>query len=169
VGFAKGCSSVRQGFRLARNAWRRFLEFGTNICQTCGLPIQSPFATNPEDEPALNFDPLCAACRLQAYRFEQARSVFRFEDALVRAVVMLKFEEFEPPADWLANRLRELAVRTGLNKADVVVSVPLHKVRRKERGFNQAEVLSKQVAKGLKLPHEAFCLTGSARDQLNIW
>lgn len=135
-----------------------FPRIGTNICQTCGLPIESAFASNSEDDPALNFDPLCAACRLQAYRFDRARGVFRYEDALVRAIVMLKFEEIDPLADWFANELCKLAAQTGLAEADIVVPVPLHKVRRKERGFNQAESLSKRVAKRLKLPHQGILL-----------
>ena len=137
---------------------KSFPRIGTNICHTCGLPIESPFATNSGDEPALNFDPLCAACRLQAFRFERARNVFLYQDALVRAVVMLKFEEMEPLADWFAGKLSELAGRSGLNIQDVVVPVPLHKVRHRERGFNQAELLSKRLAKRLKLPHEGVLL-----------
>jgi ComF family protein len=36
--------------------------------------------------------------------------------------------------------------------------VPLHKVRERERGFNQAELLAKRLAKRLKLPHEGILL-----------
>src|SRR5260370_33980292 len=42
--------------------------------------------------------------------------------------------------------------------ADVMVAVPVHKVRRRERGFNQAEMLSKRLAKRLKLPHQGVLL-----------
>lgn len=73
----------------------------------------------------------------------------------MRAVVMLKFEDMEPLANWFAARLWELAKQ---HVADVVVPVPLHKVRHKERGFNQAELLSKRLAKQLELPHEGVLL-----------
>jgi ComF family protein len=36
--------------------------------------------------------------------------------------------------------------------------VPLHKIRRRESGFNQAELLSKRLAKRLKLPHQDILL-----------
>src|SRR5258707_11512787 len=43
-------------------------------------------------------------------------------------------------------------------EADVIVPVPLHKVRRRERGFNRAEMLSRRLATRLKLPHQGVLL-----------
>jgi ComF family protein len=43
-------------------------------------------------------------------------------------------------------------------KADLIVPVPLHKIRRRERGFNKAEMLSKRLAKRLGLPHQGILL-----------
>jgi ComF family protein len=42
--------------------------------------------------------------------------------------------------------------------ADVVVPVPLHRERQRERGYNQAALLSKPLAKKLRLPHRAVLL-----------
>jgi predicted amidophosphoribosyltransferase len=41
-------------------------------------------------------------------------------------------------------------------EADVIVPVPLHKIRRRKRGFDQAELLSKRLAKRRKLPHQGI-------------
>jgi predicted amidophosphoribosyltransferase len=72
----------------------------------------------------------------------------------VRAIVLLKFEEMEPLADWFADRLADLVRENDKGLvADVIVPVPLRKIRRRERGFNQAEMLSNDFAKRLKLPH----------------
>jgi predicted amidophosphoribosyltransferase len=60
--------------------------------------------------------------------------------------------------DWFVGQLVELALRNGKMEVDVVLPVPLHKVRHKERGFDQAELLSKRVAKWLKLPHQGILL-----------
>jgi hypothetical protein len=64
----------------------------------------------------------------------------------MRAIVLLKFAEMEP----LADVVRENRIAL---EADVIVPVPLHKIRRRERGFNQAEMLSKRLAKQRKLPY----------------
>ena len=36
--------------------------------------------------------------------------------------------------------------------------VPLHKIRRRERRFNQAELLSQRLAKRLRIPHQGVLL-----------
>src|ERR1043166_8396554 len=136
-----------------------FARVGEKICECCGLPLESwNAAAEGAGDPHESDANLCGACRLQTFRFDRARSVFRYEELVVRAVVMLKFEEMEPLADWFADRLVEAVRRAGMERADVVVPVPLHKVRERERGFNQAELLAKRLAKRLKLPHEGILL-----------
>jgi len=71
----------------------------------------------------------------------------------------LKFERIEPLGAWFAERLAEIIEREGeLLRADVVVPVPLHPVRAKERGYNQADLLAKPLAKKLKLPRQSALL-----------
>ncbi|MBO7390717.1 MAG: ComF family protein, partial [Clostridia bacterium] len=53
----------------------------------------------------------------------------------------------EPMAKWMTDRFLELEVA-----ADVVLPVPLHPNRRKERGYNQSELLAEIVAESLSLP-----------------
>jgi predicted amidophosphoribosyltransferase len=67
-------------------------------------------------------------------------------DSLVRAV-SLKFEEMGPLADWFVELLAEVVLHQATKlQADLVVSVPLHKDRRRERGFTQAELLPGETA-----------------------
>jgi competence protein ComFC len=102
---------------------------------------------------------LCPACRDGTYAFDRARGFALYEEATVRAILLLKFEQIEPLGAWFAERLAELASAEG-NKlaADVVVPVPLHRERERERGYNQAALISKPLAKRLKLPHQAVLL-----------
>lgn len=72
---------------------------------------------------------------------------------------MLKFEQLEPLGEWFARRLAELVRREGeAMAADVVVPVPLHRDRERERGYNQAALVSKALARQLRLPHKAVLL-----------
>jgi ComF family protein len=91
------------------------------------------------------------------YSFDLARSYASYEGALVRAILLLKFERMEPLGEWFAERLVELVKREAL-AADVVVPVPLHRDRERERGYNQADLIVKPVARRLKLPHGAVLL-----------
>ena len=44
-------------------------------------------------------------------------------------------------------------------EADVVVPVPLHRQRERERGYNQAALIAKPLAKRLGLPYKSVLLT----------
>jgi len=82
-----------------------------------------------------------------------------YEDAVVRAILLLKFEQIEPLGAWFAERLAEVVNAEGDTlAADVVVPVPLHRERERERGYNQAALLSKPLARKLRLPHKAVLL-----------
>jgi ComF family protein len=82
-----------------------------------------------------------------------------YEGHLVQAILLLKFERIEPLGAWFADKLAELVEREGdALRADVVVPVPLYRQRERERGYNQAALLSKPLAKRLRLPHKAVLL-----------
>ena len=73
--------------------------------------------------------------------------------------MMLKFEEMHPLGRWFALRLAEVVRQEAeAMAADVVVPVPLHRDRHKERGYNQAALISKPLARELGLPHKAVLL-----------
>jgi ComF family protein len=85
------------------------------------------------------------------------RSFVVYEDAVVRAILLLKFEQSAPLGGCGA---AAEVVKAGGNRlaADVVVPVPLHRERERERGYNQAALISKPLAKKLRLPHKAVLL-----------
>jgi ComF family protein len=122
-------------------------------CEICGRPLPSLTALDDTDKP------VCPACQQGTYAFARARSYGLYQGALARAIVMLKFEEMQPLGDWFAGRLAEIVRAEGLAMAvDVVVPVPLHRDRHKERGYNQAALVSKPLARKLRLPHKAILL-----------
>ena len=101
--------------------------------------------------PSLSAEDLCLRAGGRSYGI--------YNGTLVRAILMLKFEEIRPLGEWFAGRLAELVRREGRAlAADVVVPVPLHRDREKERGYNQAAVVSQALARRLGLPHKAVLL-----------
>jgi ComF family protein len=123
------------------------------------VPIDAVSGDPDGDGSGELFEDVCIACRSEKLHFDRVRSFARYLGSLVRAIVVLKFEEMEPPADWFADRLVEVVRENGMAlEADVIVPVPLHKIRRRERGSNQAELLSERLAKQLKLPHQSILL-----------
>jgi competence protein ComFC len=122
------------------------------VCEVCARPLPGLIRKDGEQQ-------LCSACRDKTYAFDCARSYAVYEGPLVQAILLLKFEQIEPLGKWFAERLAELAISEGQTlAADVVVPVPLHRDRERERGYNQAVLISKPLAKRLKLPHKAVLL-----------
>ncbi|HET9801821.1 MAG TPA: ComF family protein [Candidatus Acidoferrum sp.] len=129
-----------------------FSRVPEKICDICGLPL-------PDMAEGANERLRCSACRLETYAFDRARSFAIYEKEIVRAVLLLKFDRIDPLAKWFATRLAEIyRQKEWILAADVVVPVPLHREREKERGYNQAELLSRPLAKLLKLPHQGVLL-----------
>jgi ComF family protein len=102
---------------------------------------------------------VCHARQQKTYAFERARSYGIYDGPLVRAIILLKWERMEPLGGWFAERLAEMVQReAALLATDVVVPVPLHQDRERQRGYNQASLISKPLARKLGLPHKAVLL-----------
>jgi len=131
-----------------------------SVCRECGVPIDSVFGDEDSDGagPGELFEDVCLGCRSEKFHFDRARSFARYQGSLVHAMVLLKFAAMEL-ADWFADRLAEEIGENGTAmKADLIVPVPLHKIGRRERGVNRAEMLSKRLAKRLGLPRQGILL-----------
>jgi ComF family protein len=118
------------------------------ICSCCGRPIVSERAEEASET-------LCRLCRLGVYAFTRARSYAVYADAMAGAVVRLKHEPIKPLAGWFAERLAEVARQEpDILPVDLVVPVPLHRDRLRDRGYNQAELIARPLAKRLKLAYD---------------
>lgn len=108
-------------------------------CAVCGLPFASGLITSGS---------LCALCRRNAYSFEVARSYGIYTHPLRDLILHLKFRRRERWGYQLGRYLALLAPTLEIvNHSPLIVPVPLHRSRKRERGYNQAELL----AQGLRL------------------
>lgn len=112
------------------------------FCRSC----RTPFATkHPLDE-----EGRCPLCRLGMRGFDAAYSFGMYEGRLRKLIHLFKYGRIRPLARplaaWLASAL-PLDQRF-----EAVVPVPLHWRRRWERGFNQAALLARAVARRCGVP-----------------
>jgi ComF family protein len=95
-------------------------------------------------------DSLCGSCRQGEEEFDVARSYGLYAGNLRKAIVQLKFHGREH----LGQRLGALLARSfeALPEPDsaIVAPVPLHPSRRRQRGFNQAELLARGLVRRLR-------------------
>ena len=116
--------------------------FAEYHCVSCKTPFISPF---PLDE-----DGRCALCRLGASGFDDAYSFGFYQDELRQLVQLFKYSKIQTLAAPLG-RLLALALPRGL-RFDVIVPMPMHWRKRWQRGFNQAELLAREIARRTNLP-----------------
>lgn len=108
-------------------------------CPICALPM-------PQGE-------VCGNCLKHPPRFDATIAALDFDfpaDALIRA---LKYQGRLEIAELLASILAQRLA--GCTKPDLIIPMPLHGTRLKERSFNQAVEIARHVARRLDLPFEA--------------
>lgn len=126
------------------------------FCPTCwemSPRIERPFCTGcGRPHPAMvglgsraNFP--CADCREKPNTYiRRIHGAALFEGAIAEAVKLLKFRNRPRLAGPLAELLSEfVAEEMTPDIYDCLTPVPLHKVRHRERGFNQSELLARAV------------------------
>lgn len=87
-------------------------------------------------------------------------SRFYYEEQFAEAVKRFKFRGYKQYAASLATQLfKAVEHYFGDEDIDVVTFVPMHKKRKRLRGYNQAELLARELAKLMILPCEPLLYT----------
>ena len=118
------------------------------LCWKCGALSLAALAQEKRMEVR------CRRC--EGEEFAAARAVGAYKGALRASVLALKREPAVAPR--LARLLYETQQRAPLNQATLVIPVPLHPERLRERGFNQAAELGRTVARAARLPFDEWSL-----------
>ncbi len=116
---------------------------GDPLCSLCGNPVEG----------RIDHQYICFHCVETRPQFDQARSAVRFEGGVTRLIRDFKYHH----GVWLQEELADLlqacvATHYADRVFDAVCAVPLHHVRLRERGFNQAGLLAASLARRMGLP-----------------
>ena len=130
---------AREDFPACAACWARTRIFTDEdtLCWKCGAP--APGAVSKERRETVR----CRRC--DEWEFAAARACGVYEGALKSAVLRLKHEP--KVGARLARLLLETQRRQPLKRATLIVPVPLHAERERERGFNQAALLARTLAR----------------------
>jgi ComF family protein len=90
----------------------------------------------------------CKTCRERGSKdFDSLYATVVYEGAAEDAVKRLKFHRKKPLAKLMGEEMVEFARNEmELEQYELVQAVPLHPIRKRERGYNQAELLAAQLA-----------------------
>ena len=126
------------------------------LCQDCLnkiTPIVDAFCRRCGTPTSINEPHLCLRCQSKPLSaIDGIRAAAHFEKTPIRqAIHSLKYRNHQALTAPLAKLLAEAYNRFHL-KADVILPVPLHKLRHRDRGYNQSELLARELANELHLP-----------------
>ena len=121
--------------------WEASPRIETPFCNCCGLPHEDGIGLGVR----VNFP--CADCR--EHPNDAVRRIFGaacYEGAVEVAIKLFKFQHKERLARPLGELMREFAEEHMECEAyDVAVPVPLHKIRLRDRGYNQSLLLTHEA------------------------
>lgn len=115
--------------------WPQLQFIESPFCKTCGMPFHFEIAN----------DAMCAACMDHEPVFDAARSAVIYNEASRKMILAFKYGDrlhavktFTP---WVIRAGQEL-----IDNADMIIPVPLHNRRLRERRFNQSALLAQEIA-----------------------
>lgn len=113
------------------------------LCPRCGVPFP---VTEGEDH-------LCGDCLTAEKPYAVARAVGRYEETLLTAIHQFKYRGRTGIGEILGRIMADFAAGIWDMKVfERIVPVPLHRKRLRERGFNQAVILARELSKRFDIP-----------------
>jgi ComF family protein len=95
----------------------------------------------------------CYWCRRQRPRFSKARSIASYEPTLRDAIHIFKYEGKTVMAQHFSELMKDNVPNLfNLSDYNYLIPVPLHKSRYEERGFNQSELLARELENLFDIP-----------------
>jgi ComF family protein len=127
------CPSCLDGIRFIRSP----------LCPCCGVPFP---VTEGEDH-------LCGDCLAAEKPYTVARAVGQYEETLLTAIHRFKYRGRTGIGEILGRIMADFAAGIWDMKVfERIVPVPLHRKRLRERGFNQAVILARELSKRFDIP-----------------
>ena len=101
-------------------------------CYKCGKPIET--------------GEYCRDCQKHRHMYEQGRGIFVYDGIMRRSVTRYKYYGCREYGDFYARAMYRYAQKELREwKPDLIVPVPVHRSKERQRGFNQAAYLAEKL------------------------
>lgn len=136
-----GCG--REGNYICESCRRTLTRINPPVCPRCGRPRSQ--------------GTLCPACTAWQADIDGIRSPFLFDGVIRKAIHELKYNNLRASAPVLAGFLHDFLLNNPV-PGEVLVPVPIHRKRERERGYNQSSLLAHELGRLNDLPLVEGCL-----------
>lgn len=137
---------------LSPEAWRDLNFITTPYCVRCGLPFDFVEENHTNDNQ-------CGACLKSPPLYNQARAALVYDEASRDIILGFKHGDQTQSVPCFVPWLNQAGAAL-LDKADILMPVPLHRWRLLRRRFNQSALITKYLSDNTKIP---FILNGLER------
>ena len=145
--FPPRCSGCGQwGVRFCDLCMNNVICIEEPICIICGEPVKS------------QVQEMCLRCSSTSRNFDGIRSWAHYQGSLQKAIQKLKYQKDIGLANILVKPLITLFMEMNW-KIDLITAVPLDQVKLTRRGYNQAALISKPIARFTGIPYHQKALT----------
>jgi competence protein ComFC len=111
----------------------------SNLCSICGIPLH-PYVD------------ICKSCYERNPPYSSMRGWAEFDGPVRESIHSLKYKSNIGLGNFFSRYLIDVVLQNQWN-IDLVVPIPLSKSHLKQRGYNQAAIISLPLALGLNIPH----------------
>ncbi|MDE7372908.1 MAG: ComF family protein [Clostridia bacterium] len=125
-------------YNLCAKCTSKLPTVGEHICLVCGVPLS--------DE-----SDFCIRCKNQDREFSMNRAPLVYEGDSQKLILALKFGKKKYIAKTLGAMMTDEFIKRKMS-AEIITYVPMTEWEEKQRGFNQSELLAREVADRLGLP-----------------
>ena len=120
-----------------------------SLCKICGRPFTLDLSDLVSS---------CAKCMLNKPSFDSARALMKYDNKIAKKIIYnFKYND----KTFLAISLARLIYRNykdWMSDCDIVIAIPMYKLKRLFRGYNQAHILAVNIAKQINRPNIVNCL-----------
>jgi len=122
------------------------LPWHNAACARCAVSLTSFKPTSPR------LEALCGHCQTQPPAYDRCQAMLSYQPPGDHLLQKLKFNGRLEMARVLGELMAHWLESVCEQRPDIVIPVPLHQDRLRERGFNQAAELARPIARHLGLP-----------------
>ncbi|QSZ27961.1 ComF family protein [Aceticella autotrophica] len=122
---------IKEQFMICKNCEKKLKFIDERACKICGKPLEQYG--------------ICPDCENNRHIFDCNVSAFEYDEKMKELIARFKYYNERQLSDFFSYYMTESIKKRDWN-IDVIIPVPLHKSKLNERGFNQSELIARNIS-----------------------